>query len=61
MTFQAFQAQRPKHLPSVLSKTDVERGLRRMSGENLLMTHLLDGSGLPLMEYLPLRVKDVDF
>jgi integrase len=32
-----------------------------MSGENLLMTQLLVGSGLRLMECLRLRVKDVDF
>ena len=35
--------------------------LRQMSGETLLMTQLLYGSGLRLMECSRLRVKDVDF
>jgi site-specific recombinase XerD len=55
LTFQSEQARRLKHLPAVLSKTEVERVLRQMSGETLLMTQLLYGSGLRL------RVKDVDF
>lgn len=55
LTFQPVQAGRPKHLPTVLSKTEVERVLRQMSGETLLMTQLLYGSGLRL------RVKDLDF
>jgi integron integrase len=61
LTFQSVQARRPKHLPTVLSKTEVERVLRQLSGETLLMTQLLYGSGLRLMECLRLRVKDVDF
>jgi site-specific recombinase XerD len=32
-----------------------------MSGETLLMAHLLYGCGLRLIECLRLRVKDVDF
>jgi hypothetical protein len=42
LTFQSLQARRPKHLPTVLSKTEVERVLRQMSGETLLMTQLWD-------------------
>ena len=61
LTFQSVQARRPKQLPTVLSKTEVERVLRQMSGETLLMAQLLYGSGLRLMECLRLRVKDVDF
>ena len=61
LTFQSVQARRPKHLPTVLSKTEVERVLRQMSGETLLMAQLLYGCGLRLMEWLRLRVKDVDF
>ena len=61
LTFQSVQARRPKHLPTVLSKTEVERVLRQMSGETLLMAQLLYGCGLRLMECLRLRVKDVDF
>jgi site-specific recombinase XerD len=37
LTIQSVQARRPKHLPMVLSKTEVERVLRQMSGETLLM------------------------
>jgi site-specific recombinase XerD len=37
LTFQSVQARRPKHLPTVLSKSEVERVLRQMSGETLLM------------------------
>jgi integron integrase len=61
LTFQSVQARRPKHLPTVLSKAEVERVLRQMSGETLLMAQLLYGCGLRLMECLRLRVKDVDF
>jgi site-specific recombinase XerD len=61
LTFQSVQARRPKHLPTVISKAEVERVLRQKSGETLLMAQLLYGCGLRLMECLRLRVKDVDF
>jgi site-specific recombinase XerD len=61
LTFQSVQARRPKHLPTVLSKAEVERVLRQMSGETLSMAQLLYGCGLRLMECLHLRVKDIDF
>ena len=61
LTFQSVQARRPKHLPTVLSKAEVERVLRQMSRETLLMVQLLYDCGLRLMECLRLRVKDVDF
>jgi len=48
LTFQSVQARRPKHLPTVLSKTEVERVLRQMSGETLLMAQLLYGCGIVL-------------
>ncbi len=57
LTFQSVQAGRPKHLPTVLSKAEVERVLRQTSGETLLMAQLLYGCGLRLMECLRLRVK----
>ncbi|GAP09287.1 site-specific recombinase XerD [Bellilinea caldifistulae] len=41
LTFQSVQARRPKHLPTLVSKTEVERVLRQMSGETLLMTQLM--------------------
>jgi len=58
-TFQSVQARRPKHLPTVLSKIEVERILRQMSQETLLMAQLLYINGLRLMECLRLLVKDV--
>jgi integron integrase len=59
--FQLVRAKRPLRLPTVLSKEEVHRVLRGLSGEYLLMAQLLYGSGLRLMEVLRLRVKDVDF
>jgi integron integrase len=59
--FQLIRAKRPFRLPTVLSKTEVQRIFRRLSGQSLLMTQLLYGSGLRLMEVLRLRVKDIDF
>jgi integron integrase len=59
--FQLVRAKRPLRLPTVLSKEEVHRVLRGLSGEHLLMAQLLYGSGLRLMEVLRLRVKDVDF
>jgi integron integrase len=59
--FQLVRAKRPLRLPTVLSKEEVHRVLRGLSGEYLLMAQLLYGSGLRLMEVLRLRVKDIDF
>jgi integron integrase len=55
------RARKPKRLPTVLSKAEVERLLACMDGTPLLMAKLLYGSGLRLMECLRLRVKDLDF
>lgn len=57
----AIRAQKPKRLPTVLTKSEVQRVLAHLTGVQLLMTRLLYGSGLRLMECLRLRVKDVDF
>lgn len=54
-------ANKPKRLPTVLSKQETSRVLACLSGVHRLMGHLLYGSGLRLMECLRLRVKDVDF
>ena len=54
-------ARRPKPLAMVLSENGSERVLRQMSGETLLMTQRLYGSGLHLMECLRFRMKDVGF
>ena len=54
-------AKRPERLPTVLSKQEVVLVLDAMSGMYKLMTQLLYGSGLRLIECVRLRVKDIDF
>lgn len=58
---QTMRAEKPEHLPTVLSKDEVNSILSHMSGETGLMARLLYGSGLRLMECVTLRVKDIDF
>lgn len=55
------RAKLPKRLPDVLTKDEVNRVLAYMRGEEWLVTNLLYGAGLRLLEGLRLRVKDVDF
>ena len=55
------RAKRPRKLPVVLSRAEVERVLGRLEGRYRLTGALLYGSGLHLMEALRLRIKDVDF
>jgi integron integrase len=57
----AKRAKRPRRLPTVMSKDEVKRILRAMSGTHQLMAKLFYGSGLRLMECVRLRVKDIDF
>ena len=58
---QAVRAKKPRRLPTVLSKDEVQRVIGCMSGKHQLMAKLLYGSGLRLMECIRLRVKDIDF
>ena len=51
---------RPQRRPLVLSKDEVERILRVMSGTHQLIATLLFGTGMRLLECLRLRAKDVD-
>ena len=53
------RAKRPRRLPVVLTRSEVERVLAGMDGVYRLVGALLYGSGLRLMEALRLRVKDV--
>ena len=53
--------ERPRHLPTVLSHTETQSVIGNMRGVYQLMTKLLYGAGLRLMECLRLRVKDIDF
>jgi integron integrase len=52
---------RSKPLPVVLTVQEARTVINNMSGTPKLMTRLLYGSGLRLMECLRLRVKDIDF
>jgi integron integrase len=54
-------AKRPERLPTVLNRQEVLQIINEMSGIYKLMTQLLYGSGLRLMECLRLRIKDIDF
>lgn len=55
---------RPKHLPTVFSRQEVKAILAELAKVNPthhLITSLLYGTGMRLLECLTLRVKDVDF
>lgn len=52
---------RSNKLPVVLTPHEARNVINRMSGTPKLMTKILYGSGLRLMECLRLRVKDIDF
>ena len=55
------RAQRPKRVPVVLTRREVDQLLSALEGQPLLVCMLLYGSGLRLSEALSLRVKDLDF
>jgi len=54
------RAKAPQRLPVVLTRAEVRAVLRELGGTNLLVSTLLYGAGLRLLEGLRLRVKDVD-
>ena len=54
-------AKRPKRLPTVLTKGEVQQVIAQLTGVHRLIVQLLYGSGLRLMECIRLRVKDLDF
>ena len=53
-------AHRPQRLPVVLTRDEVHAILQRLEGTPRLMTTLLYGAGLRLLECARLRIKDVD-
>ena len=55
------RAKRPFRLPNVLTRDETARLLAHIEGTPRLVSLLLYGSGLRLLEALRLRVKDVDF
>jgi integron integrase len=55
------RAKQPKRVPTVLTREEVAKILTELSGTYRLMTSLLYGTGMRLMECVRLRVKDIDF
>lgn len=55
------RARKPKRLPVVLSKTEVQAILSLIDGVPKLVCMVLYGSGPRLTEALSIRVKDIDF
>ncbi len=55
------RAKRPRRLPVVLSRDEIQRLLAEMDGVFGLMAQLMYGTGMRLMEAVRLRVQDVDF
>jgi integron integrase len=54
------RAKKPARRPTVLTRDEVERVVAEMSGVPRLITLLMYGSGLRLLEACSLRLKDVD-
>lgn len=54
------RAKRPHRLPVVLTRQEVRSIVGFLDGSEWIMTMLLYGAGLRLMECLQLRVKDID-
>lgn len=52
---------RPKRLPTVITHEEAMSVIAAMRGTPRIMTKILYGSGLRLMECLRLRVRDIDF
>lgn len=57
---QALRAKREEHVPTVLTKNEVQAVICRMPGIYNVIGRMLYGSGMRLMECMRLRVKDVD-
>ena len=54
-------AKKPKKIPVVFTRDEAKNVLLHLQGKYWLVSSLLYGSGLRLMEALTLRVKDLDF
>ena len=57
----AMRAKQPERLPVVLSPSEVFSIIDAMSGVHQLIVKIIYGAGLRGIEYLRLRVKDIDF
>jgi integron integrase len=60
-SFQFIGAKKPKRLPVVLTKGEVQQVLGRLTGEHQIIAQLLYGSGLRVSEVVRLRVQSIDF
>ena len=54
------RAKPSRHVPTVLTHSEISRVLAFLDGQHLLMASMLYGTGMRLMECVRLRVKDVD-
>jgi len=61
LTSDLIRAEKSKTLPTVLTHPEAMTVIGKMTGTAQLMTKILYGSGLRLMECLRLRIKDIDF
>jgi integron integrase len=52
---------KPKRIPTVLSRQEARKVIAHLDGIYRLMTQIMYGAGLRLMEVMRLRVKDLDF
>lgn len=57
----ATRASKPKRLPTVLSRQEIQSIFSYLSGTSLLMAQLMYGAGLRITELHRLRVQDFDF
>lgn len=57
----SIRATRPKRLPVVLSKPEVNRLIQSVTGTKRLIIEMLYGTGLRVGELVNLRLKDLDF
>jgi len=55
------RAKMPTHVPTVLTRNEIDRLLEKLDAPFYTIAGLLWGSGLRLMECLALRIKDMDF
>ena len=57
---EVIRAKRPRRLPTVLSREEIEALLAAMQGTHALMARLMYGTGMRIGECVALRVKDLD-
>ncbi len=58
---QTVRAKRGPKLPALLSVDEIRQLLSHLSGRDLLLAHIIYGTGMRVMEAARLRVNDVDF